>query len=165
LWSLIVSFPVFGYCLFSPEYRAPCPFAPLHHSVVKRQKAVHREYIPVQIGLGAHSRLGSSQNSICLTPTIRPMVDESQGLTNCTLDGMLNSTTWLYGAEVLPINLRSKVMGLAAASHFIVNVGSMFQLPLPCHQPRRFNVVLVDQDFQAVSGWNRGPEQLPPAPE
>jgi len=38
-------------------------------------------------------------------------------------DGMLNSTTWLYGAEVLPMNLRSKVMGLAAASHFIVNVG------------------------------------------
>jgi hypothetical protein len=40
------------------------------------------------------------------------------------LDGMLNSTTWLYGAEVLPIALRSKVMGLAAASHFIVNVAS-----------------------------------------
>lgn len=39
-------------------------------------------------------------------------------------DGMLNSTTWLYGAEVLPIQLRSKIMGLAAASHFIVNVGS-----------------------------------------
>ncbi|PIG80787.1 MFS monosaccharide transporter (Hxt8) [Aspergillus arachidicola] len=38
--------------------------------------------------------------------------------------GMLNSTTWLYGAEVLPISLRSKVMGLAAASHFIVNVAS-----------------------------------------
>ncbi|OJJ50482.1 hypothetical protein ASPZODRAFT_126362 [Penicilliopsis zonata CBS 506.65] len=36
--------------------------------------------------------------------------------------GMLNSTTWLYGAEVLPISLRSKVMGLAAASHFVVNV-------------------------------------------
>ncbi|KXL44894.1 hypothetical protein M433DRAFT_166040 [Acidomyces richmondensis BFW] len=36
---------------------------------------------------------------------------------------MLNSTTWLYGAEVLPMALRSKVMGLAAASHFIVNVG------------------------------------------
>ncbi|KAK9772132.1 putative Major facilitator superfamily (MFS) profile domain-containing protein [Seiridium cardinale] len=36
--------------------------------------------------------------------------------------GMLNSTTWLYGAEVLPIALRSKIMGLAAASHFIVNV-------------------------------------------
>lgn len=44
------------------------------------------------------------------------------------LDGMLNSTTWLYGAEVLPVALRSKVMGLAAASHFIVNVGSMFTL-------------------------------------
>lgn len=37
--------------------------------------------------------------------------------------GMLNSTTWLYGAEILPIALRSKVMGLGAASHFIVNVG------------------------------------------
>jgi len=43
-------------------------------------------------------------------------------------DGMLNSTTWLYGAEVLPIALRSKVMGLAAASHFVVNVGSKFCL-------------------------------------
>ncbi|KAK4539312.1 hypothetical protein LTR36_000805 [Oleoguttula mirabilis] len=39
-----------------------------------------------------------------------------------TYYGMLNSTTWLYGAEVLPMALRSKVMGLAAASHFIVNV-------------------------------------------
>lgn len=38
---------------------------------------------------------------------------------------MLNSTTWLYGAEVLPIALRSKIMGLAGASHFIVNVSSM----------------------------------------
>ncbi|KIW77880.1 hypothetical protein Z517_07713 [Fonsecaea pedrosoi CBS 271.37] len=37
--------------------------------------------------------------------------------------GFINSVTWLYGAEVLPVNLRSKVMGLAAASHFIVNVG------------------------------------------
>lgn len=37
--------------------------------------------------------------------------------------GSLNSTTWLYGSEVLPVALRSKVMGLAAASHFIVNVG------------------------------------------
>ncbi|KAI5207034.1 putative MFS monosaccharide transporter [Aureobasidium subglaciale] len=40
-----------------------------------------------------------------------------------TYYGLLNSTTWLYGAEVLPIALRSRVMGLAAASHFIVNVG------------------------------------------
>lgn len=43
-----------------------------------------------------------------------------------TYYGMLNSTTWLYGAEVLPIALRSKVMGLAAASHFIVNVASEY---------------------------------------
>ena len=41
-----------------------------------------------------------------------------------TYYGMLNSTTWLYGSEVLPIVLRSKIMGLAAASHFIVNVAS-----------------------------------------
>lgn len=39
-----------------------------------------------------------------------------------TYYGLLNSTTWLYGAEVMPMALRSKVMGLAAASHFIVNV-------------------------------------------
>lgn len=45
----------------------------------------------------------------------------------CT-DGMLNSTTWLYGAEVLPISLRSKVMGIAASSHFIVNVAGKFSL-------------------------------------
>lgn len=41
------------------------------------------------------------------------------------VDGMLNSTTWLYGAEVLPIALRSKIMGIASASHFIVNVAGM----------------------------------------
>ena len=46
-----------------------------------------------------------------------------QDATNLISDGMLNSTTWLYGAEVVPIAIRSKVMGLAAASHFIVNVG------------------------------------------
>ena len=36
--------------------------------------------------------------------------------------GLVNSTTWLYGAEVLPIALRSKVMGIASVSHFAVNV-------------------------------------------
>ncbi|KAJ6618170.1 general substrate transporter [Mycena sp. CBHHK59/15] len=34
----------------------------------------------------------------------------------------INSTTWLYGVEILPIALRSKVTGLAALSHFIVNI-------------------------------------------
>jgi hypothetical protein len=43
---------------------------------------------------------------------------------------MLNSTTWLYGAEILPIAMRSKVMGLAAASHFIVNVASKYAAKL-----------------------------------
>jgi hypothetical protein len=39
---------------------------------------------------------------------------------------MINSTTWLYGAEVLPIALRSRVMGLGSLAHFIVNVGSKY---------------------------------------
>jgi MFS family permease len=43
-------------------------------------------------------------------------------LFDVTYYGLLNSTTWLYGAEVVPLALRSKLMGLAAASHFIVNV-------------------------------------------
>ncbi|KAI7783327.1 hypothetical protein LA080_012082 [Diaporthe eres] len=52
-----------------------------------------------------------------------PMLPPPCGRLTYYADGMLNSTTWLYGAEILPIALRSKVMGLAAASHFIVNVG------------------------------------------
>ncbi|KAJ6178235.1 hypothetical protein N7519_008696 [Penicillium mononematosum] len=36
--------------------------------------------------------------------------------------GLLISTSYVYAAEVLPIALRSRVMGLAIASHFIVNV-------------------------------------------
>ncbi|KAF4900197.1 putative glucose transporter HXT5 [Colletotrichum fructicola] len=37
--------------------------------------------------------------------------------------GLINSATWLYSAEVLPLALRAKVMGLACACHFIVNIG------------------------------------------
>lgn len=58
--------------------------------------------------------------------------------------GMLNSTTWLYGAEVLPIALRSKVMGLAAASHFIVNVASKCCLSTML-KAIRTNTVLVTE--------------------
>ncbi|KAL8290587.1 hypothetical protein RQP46_002845 [Phenoliferia psychrophenolica] len=36
--------------------------------------------------------------------------------------GCINSTTWLYGSEVLPMAIRSKVMGLASCSHFVINV-------------------------------------------
>lgn len=53
-----------------------------------------------------------------------------------TYYGMLNSTTWLYGAEILPMALRSKVMGLAAASHFIVNVASMLRPLWEISRPR-----------------------------
>ncbi|KIY71882.1 general substrate transporter [Cylindrobasidium torrendii FP15055 ss-10] len=35
---------------------------------------------------------------------------------------MLNSTTWLYGVEILPIHLRSTVTGLASLSHFVFNI-------------------------------------------
>ncbi|KAL0061246.1 hypothetical protein AAF712_011952 [Marasmius tenuissimus] len=35
----------------------------------------------------------------------------------------LNSTTWLYGVEVVPLFLRSKITGLASLSHFVVNIG------------------------------------------
>ncbi|KAH8881030.1 MFS monosaccharide transporter [Thozetella sp. PMI_491] len=36
---------------------------------------------------------------------------------------MLGSTPWLYAAEVLPVELRSKIMGVATLTHFVVNVG------------------------------------------
>ena len=42
----------------------------------------------------------------------------------------IQSTTWLYGVEVLPIAIRSKVMGLASAIFFIVNTGSKFFVKL-----------------------------------
>ncbi|KAL5084641.1 hypothetical protein Trisim1_011548 [Trichoderma cf. simile WF8] len=36
---------------------------------------------------------------------------------------LINSTTWLYGSEVLPMTIRSRVMGVAATAHYVVNVG------------------------------------------
>ncbi|KAI1329702.1 putative MFS monosaccharide transporter [Xylariaceae sp. FL0255] len=36
--------------------------------------------------------------------------------------GMLNSTTWLYGSEVVPYEIRSKTMGMSAVAHYVVNV-------------------------------------------
>ncbi|KAJ4305021.1 hypothetical protein N0V90_000550 [Kalmusia sp. IMI 367209] len=36
---------------------------------------------------------------------------------------LINSVTWLYGAEILPMGIRSRIMGVAAAAHYIVNVG------------------------------------------
>jgi len=34
----------------------------------------------------------------------------------------INSTTWIYGVEILPLSLRSKITGLAACSHFLFNI-------------------------------------------
>ena len=42
---------------------------------------------------------------------------------NRWLDVFINSVTWLYGAEVLPVSIRSRIMGVSAAAHYIVNVG------------------------------------------
>lgn len=42
--------------------------------------------------------------------------------------GTINSTTWLYGSEVLPVSIRSRVMGLAATAHYTVNVASKLRL-------------------------------------
>jgi len=36
--------------------------------------------------------------------------------------GLLNSTTWLYAPEIVPLPIRSKVTALGAFSHFVVNV-------------------------------------------
>ncbi|EJU00326.1 MFS monosaccharide transporter [Dacryopinax primogenitus] len=37
--------------------------------------------------------------------------------------GLLNSTTWLYAPEIVPLPIRSKVTALGAFTHFVVNVG------------------------------------------
>ncbi|CZT25716.1 probable MFS monosaccharide transporter (Hxt8) [Ramularia collo-cygni] len=37
--------------------------------------------------------------------------------------GTLNSSSWLYSVEILPMALRSRIGGISAACHFIVNVG------------------------------------------
>lgn len=44
---------------------------------------------------------------------------------------LINPVTWIYGAEVLPIAIRSRVMGIAATCHYVVNVGSTSPPPLP----------------------------------
>ncbi|KIW93898.1 uncharacterized protein Z519_05213 [Cladophialophora bantiana CBS 173.52] len=35
---------------------------------------------------------------------------------------LINPVTWIYGAEVLPVSLRNKFMGVAATAHYVVNV-------------------------------------------
>ncbi|KAF4549589.1 Sugar (and other) transporter-like protein 65 [Elsinoe fawcettii] len=36
---------------------------------------------------------------------------------------LINSVTWLYGAEVVPMFIRSKMVGASAFAHYVVNVG------------------------------------------
>ncbi|KAI1358789.1 putative MFS monosaccharide transporter [Xylaria arbuscula] len=36
--------------------------------------------------------------------------------------GLINSVTWLYGSEIMPFFIRSKMVGLSAVAHYTVNV-------------------------------------------
>ncbi|KAK7730603.1 hypothetical protein SLS53_008993 [Cytospora paraplurivora] len=89
--------------------------------------------------------------------------------TNNRFDGMLNSTTWLYGAEILPIALRSKIMGIGAASHFIVNVGIVAYLYFPETKRKTLEeiaaafgdkVVLLDETQQDPTSLKPGMEEV-----
>lgn len=73
---------------------------------------------------------------------------------------MMNSTTWLYGAEVLPVGIRSSVMGLAAASHFIVNVAITEAGPSAFANIREnyYYVFVVCTAFFLVIGYFHFPE-------
>jgi len=44
-------------------------------------------------------------------------------LVNCLIDALINSTTWLYGAEVVPLNIRGRMVGVSAVAHYCINVG------------------------------------------
>ncbi|KAJ8119797.1 hypothetical protein ONZ43_g3330 [Nemania bipapillata] len=36
--------------------------------------------------------------------------------------GLINSVTWLYGSEIIPFFIRSKMVGLSALAHYTINV-------------------------------------------
>jgi hypothetical protein len=44
-------------------------------------------------------------------------------MTDFLIDALINSTTWLYGAEVVPLNIRGRMVGASAVAHYVVNVG------------------------------------------
>ena len=45
------------------------------------------------------------------------------------VDGLINSTTWLYGAEVVPVLIRSRMVGISAIAHYVVNVARKSNIP------------------------------------
>lgn len=102
-------------CALSPRYTA---------------QSCNSNFRTATIVSGKDSLLRVSFSS--LSATVRPKIffpcPTVSGLANKPLttdiDSTINSTTWLYGSEVLPVAIRSKVMGLAATSHYVVNVGS-----------------------------------------
>ncbi|KAI0451603.1 putative MFS monosaccharide transporter [Xylaria acuta] len=36
--------------------------------------------------------------------------------------GLINSVTWLYGSEIVPFFIRSKIVGMSAVAHYTINV-------------------------------------------
>ncbi|KAI1754028.1 putative MFS monosaccharide transporter [Xylaria castorea] len=36
--------------------------------------------------------------------------------------GLINSVTWLYGSEIIPFFIRSKIVGVSAVAHYTINV-------------------------------------------
>ncbi|KAJ3556515.1 hypothetical protein NPX13_g10118 [Xylaria arbuscula] len=48
--------------------------------------------------------------------------DNRVGKGTAVLDGLINSVTWLYGSEIMPFFIRSKMVGLSAVAHYTVNV-------------------------------------------
>jgi hypothetical protein len=42
------------------------------------------------------------------------------------LDATINSTTWLYGSEIMPMSIRSRIVGVSAFCHYSVNTASTF---------------------------------------
>ncbi|KAI0550712.1 putative MFS monosaccharide transporter [Xylaria curta] len=36
--------------------------------------------------------------------------------------GLINSVTWLYGSEIIPFFIRSKIVGISAVAHYTINV-------------------------------------------
>ena len=59
------------------------------------------------------------------------------------VDSLINSVTWLYGAEVVPMSVRSRMVGVSAVAHYVVNAGCMFSL-MPeerCYVAKRYLAV------------------------
>jgi hypothetical protein len=65
----------------------------------------------------------------CATVGFVPSLEVKELTKIFEIDALINSTTWLYGSEVMPMSIRSRIVGVSAVSHYVVNVSSTFCLP------------------------------------